>query len=600
MRSVAFRAAVLSLGTALVIAVIPGASWQTLAARAGEPDDSQVSAEPETVGMLAYATAGEGQRTEVFSVRTDGSERRQLTTSGGYDPAWSPDGTRIAFQRRNAIWLMNASGGQQERLVRGFSPAWAPDGQRLSYVCNEGIDLCSISLQDGTVTIIVTHSEDWPAVANSTWSPDGTSIAFTRISAQGDEYTSYRQLFRVNADGSELTAIENTYPWGTLPDWSPDGSRILYTDVSSTRGGENSGDIWSIRPDGTSRTRVTSSPGTDYGASWSPDGKQIAMSSAARLYLHQAGIWIMNVDGTRPALVVRAGGVPSWRPAFSAAAPPDVRPGSAAGKPIAYVAATDRGYDLFTVLPSGRSIRRLTSGGRVFEPAWSADHTRIVYGWYAKSGFGGTVRLMDVRTRRVQHLGGLGSTYEFSPAWSPNGRQLVWGNGTTLVVMNLQTGERTRVPLDPDICCPISPIWSPDGRWIAFSGQSPVTGRRDLMIVRAQGGRARRVIALPGEAPDLDWSPNGRRISFTHGTDWKGKTSILSVRLDGTGLRQLIDTPGLDLDAAWSPSGARLAFYSDGPHPYGSSPQPGLWISGPQGQDPHVVLRDRTIAYVDW
>ena len=55
MRSVAFRAVVLSLGTALVIAVIPGASWQTLAARAGEPDDSQLSAEPGTVGMLAFA-----------------------------------------------------------------------------------------------------------------------------------------------------------------------------------------------------------------------------------------------------------------------------------------------------------------------------------------------------------------------------------------------------------------------------------------------------------------------------------------------------------------------------------------------------------------
>jgi Tol biopolymer transport system component len=166
--------------------------------------------------------------------------------------------------------------------------------------------------------------------------------------------------------------------------------------------------------------------------------------------------------------------------------------------------------------------------------------------------------------------------------------------------MDLQTGERSRVPLDADVCCPISPVWSPDGRWIALSGASPVTGRRDIMVVRAQGGDVRRVIRHPGVEPYLDWSPNGRRISFTRGTSWNGKTSILSVRLDGTGLRELVNTPALDLKAAWSPRGARLAFYSDGPHPYGSSPQPGLWISGAQGQDPHVVLRDRTIAYVDW
>jgi TolB protein len=267
----------------LLLATFALAVSSTLTSTAGPQEEvadrlqsqsgSSSRAAPETVGMVAYAaTNPERQRLEVYRIRTDGSHRRQLTTTGGYNPVWSPDDTRIAFQRREAIWLMDASGGSQQRLVEGSSPAWAPDGRRLSYSCTDGSDLCVVDLQNRTETVVVTHTDAWPYAGSSTWSPDGTWIAFTRTSAEGDDYTSDRQLFRVRADGAELTAIPNTDPLATLPAWSPDGATILYTERYDGRGGEFSGDLWSIRPDGTGKTQVTRSQGNDQAATWSPDG----------------------------------------------------------------------------------------------------------------------------------------------------------------------------------------------------------------------------------------------------------------------------------------------------------------------------------------
>ncbi len=559
--------------------------------RAGDSVAAPVPAQ--AVGMIAYSAGN------VFTIQTDGSHRRQLTTTKAYGPVWSPDGATIAYHQGTDIWLMDADGGSKRRLVEGWSPAWAPDGQRLSYDCGQGSQLCAIDLRDGRTTVLVEPTIDWPGVSGSTWSPDGTWIAFARISREGDDYTNERQLFRMKTDGTELTAIPNTAPLATEPAWSPDGATIMYTDRYGGRGGELSGNLWSIRPDGTAKTQVTRGQGSESTPTWSPDGRRLAMSTVSTSYTQD--IWTIDPDGTDLQLVVRGAWSPNWRPNYAAAPTPASQPARASGPAIAYVAATDSGFDLFTVRPDGRKVRRLTFGGDVGAPSWSPDRSRIAYGAHPSQAGAAQVRIMDVRTGESTRVARSFDPSTGNPSWSPDGRRLAWGGFDALVVFDLRDRSRIIIPRNETGCCFRDPSWSPDGTLIAFSFEHD-SGSSEIMLVPSRGGEFRTVTRLRGLERQPDWLPNGRRILFSHQRSGRrsGEVDVLSIRPDGTGLRRLAHTPALDTTPAWSPDGRRIAMYSDGPRPFGAAPQPGLWTVGPRGGAPQLVVRDRSIAYVDW
>lgn len=599
--------------TAMGLAIIPAILVSPSASTTGPPEvavvadtvATQALVEPSgPVGMLAYA-AVDG----LFTIHTDGSHRRRLTETRGYDPVWSPDGASIAYQLGDEIWLMDSDGGNQRRMAHGRSPAWAPDGHRVSYVCRQGIDenydwgfsdLCLLDLRNGNETVVLEHAMDWPGVDGSSWSPEGTWIAVIRTSAEGDDYTRDRQLFRMRPDGTEIAAIPQTGPGASEPAWSPDGATIVYTSSYDGRGGQGSGNLMSIRPDGTGRTQVTRNQGTDTAAAWSSDGRRIAMYSQGAWHPTTAGIWTINPDGTGAELVVRDGSGPSWRPGFATAAAPDPPRVRSSGPRIAYVAATDAGFDLFTVRPDGTRIRQLTSSGRVAEPVWSPDRSQIVFSDEVAPEVVARLRVLDLRsgkTRRVSRyydstLGGVD--------WSPDGSRLAFGGFQTFVIIDVRSGERVSVPLSGQVGSLRNPSWSPDGSQIAFS-RDDASGS-GIVLVSPRGGQVRTLTRLRGYERNPAWSPDGSQIVFSH-QRWlrrQGEIALKSVRPDGTDLRRFVRTPELDVMPAWSPDGSRVAFYSDGPRPFGAAPQPGLWTVGPRGGAPQLVVRDRRIAYVDW
>ena len=200
---------------------------------------------------------------DIFVVNRDGTGLRQLTFDSEMDdqPAWSPDGTRIAFrsfrtQLLGDIWVMNADGSNLVNLtpdplpglVDESQPAWSPDGKRIAYAGNAGgnVDIWTMGA-DGTDKRRLTMTDDFDT--EPTWSADGLRIAFRRSTNQiGSD------LAVVDAAGGEATRF--TQPGDAVtPAWSPDGKLIAYA-VHPLGGG--SPQIYTMHPDGTNVTLRTS------------------------------------------------------------------------------------------------------------------------------------------------------------------------------------------------------------------------------------------------------------------------------------------------------------------------------------------------------
>src|SRR5881396_3131554 len=112
-------------------------------------------------GIIAYQHTTESgvEQADVFTIRPDGTGRRQLTDTPNrneFGPAWDPAGSRIAFWRTRApfgpgsIWVMDADGSSKRRLTSGIDardPAWSPSGRRIVFTSHG--DLFTIRVSDG-------------------------------------------------------------------------------------------------------------------------------------------------------------------------------------------------------------------------------------------------------------------------------------------------------------------------------------------------------------------------------------------------------------------------------------------------------------------
>jgi Tol biopolymer transport system component len=284
---------------------------------------------------------------------------------GNSEPAWSPDGTKIAFDScrggNGDIYVMNADGSQQTNLTNnpagGGSPAWSPDGNKISFSRDGEIYVMNA---DGSNQTKLTETEAWDG--EPAWSPDGNKIAFDSY-RDGDW-----EIYVMNADGSQQTNLTNNPAGGGSPAWSPDGTKIAF---SSNRDGD--WEIYVMNADGSQQTNLTNKhywslsdypddryPASDASPSWSPDSTRITFISY-RLHDGKIGdaIYIMDADGSNQTCLLEppAGGGFNRAPAWS----PDGSKIAFSGGRVRFTAGRDGDTDIWVINANGSSPTRLTT-----------------------------------------------------------------------------------------------------------------------------------------------------------------------------------------------------------------------------------------------
>ena len=213
----------------------------------------------------------EGTPADVFVMNEDGSNVTQLSPEFTRldwleGPAWSADGRSIAYVKffRSTLGgiVVNSAIGEDERAIplpdvvletHYANPAWSPDGKRIAmHHPVSGFLFLMRSSTGSDVTQLTTRSGRSPD-----WSPDGETILFACGTA----------ICVVKVDGTGLTTLTS----GSDPVWPPDGTRILIA-----RDPESSGGVWVMNADGTGQLQVIE--GNASSPSWSPDGAAFVTS----------------------------------------------------------------------------------------------------------------------------------------------------------------------------------------------------------------------------------------------------------------------------------------------------------------------------------
>jgi len=252
---------------------------------------SALSTTPGANGLIVYGQEVARDHYQLFTVRSDGSRRQQITrgAASSLNPEWAPNGRSLVFELdrgTTAGIAVGSANGSERRILtpKGFQgqPSFSPDGTWVAFERDPTRSSNGVWLirADGTGLHQVTSNPfktpgQCGCDTDPNYSPDGKWITFVRIMKEHES----QALFAVRPNGTGLHQV-TPYAWEVAikHDWSPDGKSILITTNADFVRPEQSANMVTIRPDGSGRTAVThfTDPKTNaYAGSFSPDGRQI-------------------------------------------------------------------------------------------------------------------------------------------------------------------------------------------------------------------------------------------------------------------------------------------------------------------------------------
>ncbi len=235
---------------------------------------------------------------EIYMMNFDGTDVKQVThhRSIAFAPAWSVDGTRIAYslftRHQNNIknidlyefnFTTNTVHLLSNRRGINSGAAYSPDGKKvaltLSYLGNP--EIFSLDLGSHQVKQL---TKSFGFDVDPTWSSDGENIAF--VSSR----TGVPMVFTMKSDGTQVQRLTYAGRYNATPTWSPQKNKIGFAGWI-----DKNFDIFIMNPDGTKIERLTKDQGGNEDPVFSPDGNFIAFSSNRT---GQKNIYVMNIDGS--------------------------------------------------------------------------------------------------------------------------------------------------------------------------------------------------------------------------------------------------------------------------------------------------------------
>ena len=540
-----------------------------------------------------------------------------------YEPAWSPDGTKIAFTyastkdffevskrsvyqygSENAwlrtffnfdgylyggldhsfIYIMNSDGTERSKIEGtdgGRSPVWSPDGTKIAFVNSslahiyptiytmnsDGTEITELAQQ---LSYLPGFRPSFPhANSDPSWSPDGTKIVFT----SGDIAESFISI--MNSDGSQRAKIKGTgkekfMTGATDPSLSPDGTKIAFVAPSLTHVNPS---IYTMNLDGSEIIEITRQETfvSNSDPSWSPDGTKIAFTSEEQFFAETSStIGIINSDGTGRIELPGSGGgrTPSWSPDGAKLAFADVlSDGSDIHHPKIVVTGLEDEYQGIrsaatpTPSPTPTPISTPTPAPTPTPTPNPGPITLLTNEEITKPG----PSYLDEGAKK------------HDPSWSPDGSKIVFSSArgciglfdeiemcSDIYVMNSDGSDLTL--LRHGASNAKDPSWSPDGKEIIFS-QGKGGGYSGLSVMNADGtkqsdGWSSREIwsTLMSQIHDPSWSPDGSKVLLTLEDRWSVGIYLVEP---STGDFNLLDS-GLTMSKqpSLSPDGSKIAFSS--------------------------------------
>lgn len=284
------------------------------------------------IAFVALTNPGQPENYDVFSVNPDGTGIEQLTDDPApeYGPAWSPDGTKIAFARERrddsggevstSIYVMNADGSDVQRVTAGEgvhdgSPSWSPDGSMIAFSSNrKGFSDIWLVNADGTglrqLTDLSEKGVDYASL--DAWSPDGSVIAFRRSPLEPSDELKPQGIWLVDVGSGELLQLTSGPILDEDASWSPDARRVAFSRKIRTETAVYTDVYVANLDDG---TEISLTRGGD--PAWSPDGTRIAFSGG---HPRELGIYLMDADGSNvvrvptPPELGSSAISPAWQP----------------------------------------------------------------------------------------------------------------------------------------------------------------------------------------------------------------------------------------------------------------------------------------------